>query len=93
MHDVDERNAPTNILNLFQGHQIHFTILHAHQVHKISTLKKSRLDVQKNAFSRDGAKIWNEMPNSFKKNISKKTFRKKKKLKGALLNIPKTQDN
>ena len=29
--------------------------------------KKSRLDVQKNAFSGDGAKIWNEMPNSLKK--------------------------
>ena len=45
--------------------------------------------MQKNAFSRVGANIWNEMPNSLK-NISKKTFRKK--LKGALLNILKTED-
>ena len=45
--------------------------------------------MQKNAFSRVGANIWNEMPNSLK-NISRKTFRKK--LKGALLNILKTED-
>ena len=48
------------------------------------------LDTQNNAFSRVGAKIWNEMLNSFKKR-KKKTFRKK--LKGALLNILKTEDN
>ena len=52
--------------------------------------KKSRLDIQKNAFSHVGAKIWNEMLNSFK-NISRTTFRKK--LKGALSNILKTEDN
>ena len=38
--------------------------------------KKSRLDIQKNVFSRVGAKIWNEMPNCFK-NRPKKTLRKK----------------
>ena len=68
----------------------HITIVHAHQLQKIATSKKSRVDVQKNAFSRVGAKIWNEMPNSFTK-ISRKTFRKK--VKGALLNILKTEDN
>ena len=36
--------------------------------------KKPRLDMQKNAFSRVGAKIWNETPNSLK-NISKKTLK------------------
>ena len=92
MHDIDERNAPINILNLFSR-----TSNSHHYSTRSSTsqnfyIKKSRLDVQKNAFSRDGAKIWNEMPNSFKKNISRKTFRKKK-LTGALLNIPKTEDN
>ena len=56
----------------------------------INFTTKSRLDVQKNAFSLGGAKIWNEMPNSLK-NISKKTFRKQ--LSGALLNILKTEDN
>ena len=36
--------------------------------------KKPRLDMQKNAFSRVGAKIWNETPNSLK-NITKKTLK------------------
>ena len=93
IHDIDERNAPINIMKLFPR---------ASNSHHYSTrsstsqnfyIKKSRLDVQKNAFSRDGAKICNDMPNSFlKKNISRKTFRKKK-LTGAFLNIPKTDDN
>ena len=92
MHDIDERNAPINILNLFSR-----TPNSHHYSTRSSTsqnvyIKKSRLDVQKNAFSRDGAKIWNEMPNSFNKTYQRITFRKKK-LKGALLNIPKTEDN
>ena len=67
MHDIDERNAPINIMKLFPR---------ASNSHHYSTrsstsqnfyIKKSRLDVQKNAFSCDGAKIWNEIPNSFEK--------------------------
>ena len=38
--------------------KIHITILHARQLHK-----KCRVGIPKNAFSRVGAKIWNEMPN------------------------------
>ena len=80
MHDTDERNASINILNLFSrtsNSHYYSTRSSPSQNFKI---KKSRLDVQKNVFSRDGAKIWNEMPNSMKKkqNISRKTFRKKK---------------
>ena len=68
MHDIDERNAPINILNLISK-----TSNSHHYSTRSSTsqnfyTKKSRLDAQKNAFSRYGAKKWNEMPNSFKKN-------------------------
>ena len=68
-HDIDKRNAPINILNLFSK-----TSNSHHYSTRSSTsqnfyIKKPRLDVQKNAFSRDGAKIWNEMPNSLKKHI------------------------
>ena len=92
MHDIDERNAPINILNLFSR-----TPNSHHYSTRSSTsqnvyIKKSRLDVQKNAFSRDGPKIWNEMPNSFNKTYQRRSSGKKK-LKGALLNIPKTEDN
>ena len=67
MHDIDERNAPINILNLFSR-----TSNSHHYSTRSSTsqnfyIKKSRLDEQKNTFPRDGAKIWNEMPNSLKK--------------------------
>ena len=87
---VDKRNTPINILNLFSR-----TSNSHHYSTRSSTsqnfyIKKSRLDIQKNAFSHVGAKIWNEILNSFK-NISRRTFRKK--LKGALSNILKTEDN
>ena len=59
-----------------------YTLITSQNVYR----KKSRLDIQKDAFSRVGAKIWNEMPNSLK-NISRKTFIR------ALLNILKTEDN
>ena len=68
----------------FQGHQIHITIFIGSSTSQNFYTKKSRLDIQKNAFSLIGAKIWNEMPNSLK-NISRKTFSKKPK--GALLTV------
>ena len=77
MHDIDERSAPINILNLFSR-----TPNSHHYSTRSSTsqnvyIKKSRLDVQKNAFSRDGAKIWNEMPNSFNKTYQRRPSGKK----------------
>ena len=85
MHDTDERNAPINILNLFSGtsnsHYFNSTLSSTQNFY----IKKSRRDtpgdIQKNAFSRVGAKMWNEMPNISLKNISRKTFRKKLNLK------------
>ena len=46
--------------------------------------------MQKDAFSRVGAKIWNEIPNYLKK-LSKKAF--KKELKEKLLDILKNEDS
>ena len=63
MHDTDERNAPINISNLFSRTS------NSHNYSTLSStsqnfyIKKSSLDIQKNAFSRVGAKMWNEMPN------------------------------
>ena len=76
MHNIDKGNAPLNILNLFSR-----TSNSHHYSTGLSTsqnfyVNKSRLDIQKNAFSLAGTKIWNEKPNSLK-NFSRKTFRKK----------------
>ena len=91
MHDVDERNAPINILNLFSrtSNSHHYSTRSSNSQNFY--LKRSRLDIQKNAFSPDGAKIWSEMPNSLKKTYQGRPSGKK--LKGALLNILKTEDN
>ena len=69
MHDVDERNAPINILNLFSrtSNSHHYSTRSSNSQNFY--LKRSRLDIQKNAFSLDGAKIWSEMSNSLKKHI------------------------
>ena len=90
MHDTDERNAPINTLNLFSrtSNSHHYNSTLSSTQNFLHT-KKSKLDIQNNAFSRVGA-TWNEMPNNLE-NIARKTFRKK--LKGDLLNILKTEDN
>ena len=55
-------------------------------------IKKSRLDVKKNASSRVGANIWTEMPNNLKKTYQGRPS--KKNLKGALLrNGPDKNDS
>ena len=75
MHDINERNIPINILNLFsrKSNSHHYSTRSS--TSQNFYMKKSTLDIQKNAFSRVGAKIWNEMPNSLK-NISKSTLKK-----------------
>ena len=86
MHDTDERNAPINILNLFSGtsnsHYFNSTLSSTQNFY----IKKSRRDtpgdMQKNAFSRVGARKDVEWDAKFSlKNISRKTFRKKLNLK------------
>ena len=51
---------------------------------------KSRLEIQKRAFSRVGAKIWNEMPASLRE-LQKKHFQTK--LHSFLLDILKKHDD
>ncbi len=62
MFDVENNSVPPNIKNLF---------LYTSSVHTYNTpysksknfyIKNSRLNIQKNAFSRMGARLWNEIP-------------------------------
>ena len=79
IHDTDERNAPINILNLFSK-----TSNSHHYSTRSSTSQNfyiKNLDLMYKRM-RSLAKMWNEMPNSFKKHI--KEDRQVKKLKGAL---------
>ena len=88
MHDIDERNTPINILNLFSR-----TSNSHHYSTRSSTSQNfyiKNLDlIYKRMRSLMLAQRY-RMSNSFKK-ISRKTFRKK--LKGKLSNILKTEDN
>ena len=88
MHDIDERNTPINILNLFSR-----TSNSHHYSTRSSTSQNfyiKNLDlIYKRMRSLMLAQRY-RMSNSFK-NISRKTFRKK--LKGKLSNILKTEDN
>ena len=65
-------------------------VILAHQRHNSLALSSLGLKCKKNAFSRVGVKVWNEMPNEYK-NLSKKSF--KKETKRALLNILETEDS
>ena len=66
MHDIRNPQEPSNILNLFSE----TTSIHSYNTWSCSSnnvyIKKSRLDIQKRAFSRVGAKTWNEIPVSLR---------------------------
>lgn len=66
MHDIRNPQEPSNILNLFSK----TTSIHSYNTWSCSSnnvyIKKSRLDIQKRAFSRVGAKTWNEIPVSLR---------------------------
>ena len=90
MHDIRNRKVPSNILNLFSD----TTSIHSYNTRSSSAnkfyIKKSRLEIQKRAFSRVGAKIWNEMPASLRE-LPKKHFQTK--LHSFLLDILKKHDD
>ena len=75
MHDIRNRKVPSNILNLFSD----TTSIHSYNTRSSPEnkfyIKKSRLEIQR-AFSRVGAKIWNEMPASLRE-LPKKHFQTK----------------
>ena len=90
MHDTDERNAPINILNLFSrtsNSHYYSTRSSTQNVY----VKKSRLDIRKNAFSCVGANGC-----GMRCQIALKTYQERpseKNLIGALLNTLKIEDN
>ena len=90
MHDVSTASAPINICNLF---------MKTSRVHSYNTrsstsdnfyIKASTLEIQNNAFSRIGAKLWNEIPSSLRE-LPKKLF--KLRIKNKLLSVLEDEDS
>ena len=90
MYDVNNNLAPKNIIDLFT--QIY--TVHSHDTRASIMgnylVKYSRTTIQKNAFSRIGAKIWNSLP-KYLRNRQKKEFTKE--LHTLLLNILDNEDD
>ena len=90
MHYIRDRKVPSNILKLFSD----TTSIHSYNTRSSLAnkfyIKKSRLEIQKRAFSRVGAKILNEMPASLRE-LYKKPFQTK--FHSFLLDILKKHDD
>ena len=90
MHDIHSKSAPRNIQNLFKT----TNDIHAYNTRSSKSLKflyqSSRLEIQKNAFSRIGVKLWNEIP-LFLREKPKRIF--KKELEMILIDIFKEGDS
>ena len=90
MHDVSTASAPVDIRNLFTK----LSSVHSYNTRSSTSdnfyIKASRLEIQKNAFSRIGAKLWNEIPSSPRK-LPKKSF--KLRIKNKLLSVLEDEDS
>ena len=90
MYDIQNGIAPKNILDLFT----HTSSIHTYRTRSTTSnafyIKQSRLEIQKNAFSRVGAKVWNGIPVSVR-NLNKKKL--KQALHSILMNILKESDS
>jgi len=90
MHDRRNQKVASNILKLFSD----TTSIHSYNTWSSSAnkfyVKESRLEIQKRAFSRVGAKIWNEMPASLRE-LPKKHLQTK--LHSFRFDIPKKHDD
>ena len=90
MHDVNTASAPINICNLFTK----TSRVHSYNTRSSTSdnfyIKASRLEIQKNAFSRVGAKLWNEIPSSLRE-LPKKLF--KLRIKNKLLSVFEDKDS
>ena len=91
MHDVSTASdAPINIRNLFTK----TSSVHSYNTRSSTSdnfyIKASRLEIQKNAFSRIGAKLWNQIPSSLRK-LPKKSF--KLRIKNKLLSVLEDEDS
>ena len=87
MYDIANKTAPLNICKLF-----HFSKdIHQYKTRSSSRndfyVKHSRLNLQKNALSRMGAKVWNQIP-AHVRDMPKNSF--KNKIKSLLLENLKT---
>ena len=76
MHDVKNRAAPVNILNLFQN----TSDIHSYNTRSSKSnnfyIKQSKLEIQRKSFSYVGAKWWNEVPSCIRELPKKKHLRK-----------------
>ena len=90
MHDLSTSSAPINIPNLFTK----TSSVHSYNTHSSTSdnfyIKASRLEVQKNGFSRIGAKLSNEIASSLRK-LPKKSF--KLRIKNKLLSVLEDEDS
>ena len=90
MHDVSTASAPINICNLFtKTSRVHSYNTRSSTSDKFY-IKASRLEIQKKAFSRIGAKLWNEIPSSLRE-LPKKLF--KLRIKNKLLSVLEDEDS
>ena len=90
MHDVSTASAPINIRNLFTK----TSSVHSYNTRSSTSnnfyIKPSKLEIQKNAFSRIGAKLCNEIPSSLRE-LPKKSF--KLRIKNILLSVLEKEDS
>ena len=90
MCDVNSNNAPINMLQLFKK----TSSIHLYNK-RLSTsvnlyVQNGRLDMQKQSFSRFGARLWNNIP-CHMSDLPKKTF--ERFVRTSLLNILQNEDD
>ena len=75
MHDINNDKSPANMSNLFQK----TSNIHSYNTRSSTSgtfsVKRSRLEIQNNCFSRLGVKLWNEIPR-YITDLLKKTFKR-----------------
>ena len=90
MHDINNINAPLNILKLIQK----MSSIHTYSTRSSNTgkfyVQSTRLEIHKRSLSRFGGKLWNETPCSLG-NLPKKEF--KREIRRLLLDIILVKEN
>ena len=90
MHDVNNDVIPSQLKDLF----IPTAKIHSYNTRSSVSnnfyIKKSKLEIERNSFSRIGAKLWNEIPIKYR-TLPKPIF--KRKIRMILFNILKSEDS
>ena len=90
MHDINNINAPLNILKLIQK----MSSIHTYSTRSSNTgkfyVQSTRLEIHKRSLSRFGGKLWNETPCSLG-NLPKKEF--KREIRRLLLDLYLVKEN